>query len=266
VTDQFIKGLDPSKTNFLESDVESLKSKLSAAFAEVQRGKCGLLEEAHALLVKRMQESRDYLDQYLGPNYKFDENTDLILNPDLRGYWKTADERNAYLAKMAHFQVSNYMMTDTKLDEAKRLLKKRNDLGLKRALERKTSDILDIYAEAFAHSLDPHSSYMSADVFDDFQIQMQLSLEGIGASLTSEDGYTVFSAAWTSSGRMMDPTFGLATRGRITILNRRGVGTILLIAYYPIGVLVEVEVSSWAAASPRPPRPASLRGRRCRRP
>ena len=35
--------------------------------------------------------------------------------------------------------------------------------------------------------LDPHSSYLSKDELEDFQIQMRLSLEGIGASLSSED-------------------------------------------------------------------------------
>lgn len=47
------------------------------------------------------------------------------------------------------------------------------------------------FAEAFATSLDPHSDYLSPETFEDFQIQMRLSLEGIGASLTNDDGFTV---------------------------------------------------------------------------
>ena len=49
----------------------------------------------------------------------------------------------------------------------------------------------EIYAEAFAESLDPHTAFMSADTLEDFQIQMRLSLEGIGAVLSSQDGLTV---------------------------------------------------------------------------
>ncbi len=189
--EQFIKILDSMKVNFLEADVALIRQQLGSIFSEVQRGNCSSLETAHALLVKRTQEAKEYIEKYLGPNYKLDESTEIITNPDLRAYPKTADERNVNLSKFAHFQVSNYLIADTKLDEAKRLIKKRNELGLKRATERKKNEIYDFFMEAFARALDPHSSYMSQDVLEDFQISMQLSLEGIGASLTSEDGYTV---------------------------------------------------------------------------
>jgi carboxyl-terminal processing protease len=189
--EQFIKILDPSKTYLLEEDVGLLRTKLAATFTESAQGKCDPLVAAHQVLLKRMKEGKDFMDGYLGPNYKFNENTEIVLNPDLRGYAKTAEERNAFLGKMTHFQVSNYLLTDTKLDEAKRLIKKRNELGMKRGNDRKENEVYDFWAEAFARSLDPHSSYMSSDVLEDFQISMQLSLEGIGASLTSEDGYTV---------------------------------------------------------------------------
>ena len=43
----------------------------------------------------------------------------------------------------------------------------------------------------FALSLDPHSNYLSADTWEDFKIQMTLSLEGIGVALTERDGYAV---------------------------------------------------------------------------
>ena len=189
--EQFIKLLDPSKTYLLEADVATMKKQLANVFVEMDQGNCGSLDAVHQLLVQRTQESKDFVDKFLGPNYKFDENVELVINPDLRGYAKTSDERNTYLSKLTQFQVSNYLLTDTKLDESKRLIKKRNELGLKRMMDRKSNEVMDLWAEAFSRALDPHSSYMSQDVLEDFQIQMQLSLEGIGASLTSEDGYTV---------------------------------------------------------------------------
>lgn len=47
-----------------------------------------------------------------------------------------------------------------------------------------------VYLDSFARSLDPHSSYLSRYELDDFRINMELSLEGIGASLSSRYGYT----------------------------------------------------------------------------
>ncbi|MCA9113277.1 MAG: PDZ domain-containing protein, partial [Planctomycetaceae bacterium] len=51
--------------------------------------------------------------------------------------------------------------------------------------------ILEIYLTTLTNCFDPHSSYMSPDTVKDFTIQMKLSLDGIGASLRSEDGYTI---------------------------------------------------------------------------
>lgn len=60
-----------------------------------------------------------------------------------------------------------------------------------RIIKRNPEKLVTSAAEAFAQALDPHTSYMSPESFDDFRIQMQLSLEGIGAVLSSDNGFTV---------------------------------------------------------------------------
>ena len=52
-------------------------------------------------------------------------------------------------------------------------------------------DLYGGYLDALANALDPHSSYLTQDALDDFQIQMELSLEGIGVALSDRDGYAV---------------------------------------------------------------------------
>jgi carboxyl-terminal processing protease len=52
-------------------------------------------------------------------------------------------------------------------------------------------ELLEMYLNAFTTALDPHTDYMSPDTFKNFEIAMSLELEGIGASLMNEDGYTV---------------------------------------------------------------------------
>jgi carboxyl-terminal processing protease len=51
------------------------------------------------------------------------------------------------------------------------------------------SEVLEIYLTALAHVYDPHSDYMGREQFENFNIQMKLSLFGIGAVLESVDGY-----------------------------------------------------------------------------
>ena len=48
-----------------------------------------------------------------------------------------------------------------------------------------------MFLNSFSTALDPHSTYLSADTLEDFRIRTRLSLEGIGATLRSEDGYTI---------------------------------------------------------------------------
>lgn len=48
-----------------------------------------------------------------------------------------------------------------------------------------------MYLTALTQSFDPHSTYMSPNTWEDFEIQMKLSLDGIGAALRSDDGYTI---------------------------------------------------------------------------
>jgi carboxyl-terminal processing protease len=58
-------------------------------------------------------------------------------------------------------------------------------------VEQNPSRLITTAAEAFAGALDPHTDYLSPKNLEDFQISMQLSLEGIGAALSSETGFTV---------------------------------------------------------------------------
>lgn len=190
--DQFVRILDPSRTMLLDSDAAHLKSDLITIFDTMKSGDCAVLTDSLKLVIQRSEEDERIVKDLLNDRYKLDETVQLVLDPQKRGYPKTNEERTALVRKMAHFQISSYMTTGLDLAAAKKQLIHRYALATKRLKERLTSGKLPgIYAEAFASALDPHSSFMSADQLADFQIQMRLSLEGIGAALSSQDGLTV---------------------------------------------------------------------------
>ncbi len=189
--EQFIRTLDPSKSMLLQSDVDKIKSELPKVFATMNQGNCGLLEEHYKLLLDRTKETEAYIKSYVGKEYKLDESAEFTLNSDKRSFPKDQAEKEALLRNMVHFQMSNYLLDGSKLEDAKKQLVHRYELITKRATERNGEAVLVMYMEAFAQALDPHSSYLSKDSLEDFEIQMRLSLEGIGASLSSQDGYTV---------------------------------------------------------------------------
>ena len=190
--EQFIKRLDPSKVLLLQSDVDSLKPKI-LSFLKSMRSTpdCKDIDGIRALLVSRAKEQLAYAKQALGDKYKLDENVELVLDPEKRNFAKDLEESHKRQLVQIHFQISNYLMTDMKLPKAKDQLVHRYELSVKRMEELKSSDIYEYVVNAFSAGMDPHSTYMSPEVTEDFQINMRLSLEGIGASLSNEDGYTV---------------------------------------------------------------------------
>ena len=87
--------------------------------------------------------------------------------------------------------MSNYLNAKLELAEAKKRLVHRYELRTRRWNEQPPEELYAGFLNAFANSLDPHSVYLSADDLEDFQIGMQLSLEGIGVALSERDGYAV---------------------------------------------------------------------------
>lgn len=189
--EQLIKNMDPSKTLLLESDVAQLRAQTPQIFSAIQKGDCSLLEKAYTKLADRSKENEDFVRSFLNKSYALDENAEIRLDPDKRKFPATLTEKQDILKGLVHFQISNYLLTKMKLDEAKSQLVHRYELITKRIKERQGENPVNGFAEAFASALDPHSSYLSPDNLEDFQIGMQLSLEGIGAQLSSEDGFTV---------------------------------------------------------------------------
>ena len=189
--DQMIKSLDPSKTLLYASDVERLRPVLQGLFAGMQAGDCGALQQLYDVLVARVRENEAIVKKILGPDYRFDETVELDINVSKRPYVKTPGEKFELLRKVVQFQIENTLLSGIDLAEAKKQQIHRYELQTKRVVERNPDKLLTSITEAFALALDPHSGYLPPESFEDFQIQMQLSLEGIGAALTSDNGFTV---------------------------------------------------------------------------
>jgi carboxyl-terminal processing protease len=81
-------------------------------------------------------------------------------------------------------------MEKTPEKEAKEKLLRRYRSFAKRMHQMTADELLETYLSTLTASLDPHTSYMSPGTLENFEIQMRLQLDGIGASLKGEDGYT----------------------------------------------------------------------------
>ncbi len=188
----YLDSLDPSKTLFLASEAQAFEDSGDDFFQRIARGDCAPLEAPNALALERYQEMEELVRSYLGSeSFALDGTLELVLDPDDRGFQSTHEARRDLVRRLVQFQLSNYLVDEVETPVAKERLTHRYELMTKRASERDSSDLYSSLLDAFARSLDPHSSYFSADALEDFQIGMALSLEGIGVGLSSRDGYPV---------------------------------------------------------------------------
>ena len=192
VAESHLRMLDPSRSLLLDEDAASLRSALDGLFGALSRDDCGLLESMHRLTIERYREMESFVRDYVSrPDYRIDESVTLVIDPEKRGFPKTKQEREDLYRRLVHFQMSNYVANGETLADAKQKLIHRYELATRRAEEMKPDEVYARFLAAFAAALDPHSAYLTADSLEDFKIHMGLSLEGIGAVLSSRDGYTV---------------------------------------------------------------------------
>ena len=195
VVSQFVKHLDPSKMFFVESDVGLVKTRMKDIFVRPKERDCMFMFEIYDVLKVRVKERVAFVKETLNnKKFKFDKSIEVDLDSDKRQTPKDKKEAEVFLLKYIHFQVANYLASDTPLAEAKKNVIKNWERTQKRIAETKTDDMYAAYLDSFASSLDPHSTFYSRDPYQDFQIGMGLSLEGIGATLSSQDGFTIVEA------------------------------------------------------------------------
>ena len=100
------------------------------------------------------------------------------------------------------FELLEELLTDKDIDEARESVRKRYERLAKNLDEFAEPEIQEIFLSTLARMYDPHSTYFSADTLEDFSISMRLSLVGIGALLSQEDGYCVVTGIDTRRARL----------------------------------------------------------------
>ncbi|MCX6953029.1 MAG: PDZ domain-containing protein, partial [Verrucomicrobia bacterium] len=89
--------------------------------------------------------------------------------------------------KRLKFEVIGEILNKKSPEEAKTTIRKRYERMLKNVAEIDGGNLAELYLSTIAKLYDPHSTYFSAETFEDFAIQMKLKLYGIGALLSLED-------------------------------------------------------------------------------
>ncbi len=188
----YIEMLDPLKSYFLQSDIEEFNQWSTKLDDLARRGDVApgfvMFNRLRDRLLEQLQANIALLES----DYEFDYSVDetLILDGEERQWMLTDSEQRDYWRKRIKDSMIRLLLNDKEPVKARELLVKRFSNQITQMEQRDSQDVFQLYANALASLYDPHTSYFSPRTTENFQINMSLSLEGIGAELRTEDEYT----------------------------------------------------------------------------
>ena len=195
--DHYLDALDPQRAYFLEGDVAQFeryrytlddalrRGDLAPAFEIFNRYQAAAETQLQSLL-RLLESGIEALD--------FSDDEYLAMDRSEEPFLTNADTREDLWRRRLKASVLSLKLAEKADDEIGPLLEKRYRNRLHRLRQTSAEDAFQLFMNALAASYDPHTQYFSPRTSENFNIQMSLSLEGIGAVLRVEDEYTTIAS------------------------------------------------------------------------
>ena len=213
IFDRYIKQLDYARNVFLASDIAAFEKNRHDFDTLITRGQLDIAYDIYNLNMQRRLERYEYaLTQLVKP---FDFTKDEAYNFDREeAAWPASEaELNELWRLKVKYDALNLTLAGKEWPKIQEILSKRYKYAIKRLKQSESEDVFQIVMNSFARVVEPHTSYLSPRNAERFQMEMNLSLEGIGAVLRAEEDYTVIQSV--VSGGPADKSNELKPKDRI---------------------------------------------------
>ncbi|PJY97817.1 tail-specific protease [Pseudomonas donghuensis] len=190
IYDSYLKLLDPARSYFTASDIAEF-DKWKTQFDDFL--KSGNLDPGFTIYKRYLDRVKSRLDFALAElskgvdNFDFTTKESLLIDRKDAPWMKTQAELDDLWRKRVKDEVLRLKIAGKEPKAIQELLTKRYKNQLTRLDQTRAEDIFQAYINTFAQSYDPHTNYLSPDNAENFDINMSLSLEGIGAVLQSDN-------------------------------------------------------------------------------
>jgi carboxyl-terminal processing protease len=189
ILDRYLDAIDGGRSYFYASDIAEFERYRYALDDAI---KAGDVEPAFVIFRRFQQRSRErmaYAIDLLNKKPDFDIEESFNFDREKEPWPANAAEMNELWRKRVKNDELSLVTAGKQWNEAADILRKRYEHVEKRMDQSKPEDVFEAFMNAFVLSLDPHSNYFSARNSEEYNIQMSLSYEGIGASLQQTDDY-----------------------------------------------------------------------------
>ena len=193
IFDTYLSDLDPSKSYFLASDVEKFEPWRYELDNSLRRGDLNpafeIFNVYHNRVINRFEQVVAGLEDGID-EYRFDVNETLELDREETPWAEDQAELDDLWRKRIKNSILNLRLAGKEDADIQELLLKRYKNRLNRTRQTISEDVYQLYMNSFTKTYDPHTQYFSPTTSENFNINMSLSLEGIGAVLQLEDEFT----------------------------------------------------------------------------
>ena len=190
IFDNYFKALDGEKIFFLQSDIDRFTSARTRLDDAILNEDLSIPFAIYNLYQQRVAERVNYARSLLARKFDFSRQESYPFTRKNAPWAKSPDEMN----DLWRMRVKNdWLRLKLAGKDDKSIfdtLNKRYDNSLSGLTRIKSDDVFQIFMNAYAMTIDPHTNYMGIRASEDFDISMKLSLVGIGAVLQDKDEYT----------------------------------------------------------------------------
>ena len=191
IFDRYFKMLDGSKAIFIQNDVDTFRNRQELLGQELFDGNLKTAYDIYNLAMHKRYERYKYALKVLQSPMDFSTNDEIDFNREDISWPTTEKELDSYWDKRVKYDELSLSLSGKDENQIRETLTKRYNRVLKTIEQSNNEDAFQVFMNAFAREIDPHTSYLAPRKKRDFDSEMSLSFEGIGATLSQQDDYTV---------------------------------------------------------------------------
>jgi carboxyl-terminal processing protease len=189
IYDHYLKKLDENHSYLLASDVKDFDKYKTVLDDDIKAGNLDNAFYIFNVFQKRYTEYVNFSIAQLSKDFDFTKNETFTYDRDSLPFAASEDEIHQLWAKRVKYDLLNLQLTGKTLAANKETLKKRYTNILSQSNKLSNQDVFQAFMDAFTEAIDPHTNYFNPSNAANFNIDMSRSLEGIGATLMSENEY-----------------------------------------------------------------------------
>ena len=186
---KYLKELDEGHSYFLASDIADFDKYKTVLDDDVQDGNLSDVFYIFNVYQKRYIEHVKYSIAQVDDDFDFTKNDTFTFDREDLPWAASQAEMDASWKMRVKYDLLNLKLANADMAKNRETLKKRYENLLTQANKLNNQDVFQLFMDAFTNSIDPHTNYFNPANAANFNIEMSKQLEGIGASLNTENEF-----------------------------------------------------------------------------